>query len=125
MQEESRNRYQYFCGGLHKFFYAVDLDDIDLTSSCGFVPDTPFNTGNGEGPFFLKIKRRPYIRAESLRETKNKFATRWESHVPAFRLSRLDSLSRISRSSQPLQRAIYHRPIDRPPASIEKLPSTQ
>jgi len=30
----------------------------------------------------------------------------------------------VSLSSN-LQQVIYHRPIDRPPASIEKLPSTQ
>lgn len=102
-------------------FYAADLDDTDLTSSCGRYSFLH----RKQGPFFENKTTASYVRTDSLRETKNKFATRRITRsCVSFKVSIL-CLALAVPLSPNLHRVIYHRPIDRPPASIEKLPSTQ
>lgn len=115
-----------FCFGLHKFLYAIWVILIShrLVARYSFQHRQTGREGGGGRPFFSKIKRRPLHKSGILAERRRKSSLR---RVPAFRLKRLDSPPRISRFiSASLQTGLFI--IVRwtgPPASIEKLPSTQ
>jgi len=103
--------------GLRKFFHTAEYCIPSWIWPILSIPKTE--------AILLENETTTYVRASLSRKTKNKFTKIHERNHAFSRLTASILRLALAVSLSPnLQRAIYHRPIDRPPASIEKLPST-